>query len=227
MDFRDKRLRTSVHIRNGQDSIVIDTGPDFRQQMLRENIDRLHAVVFTHAHKDHTAGLDDVRSYNFLQGCDMPVYGQPNVLAQLRQEFAYAFRPESYPGIPRIDVREITEEPFLVGSTRFIPLPVRHLQLPVLGFRIGDFAYITDANHIPDATLNLLGGLKVLVLNALQVEPHVSHFNLEEAMAMAVRISAERTFFTHISHRLGSHVNVESGFPASVRLAWDGLKITC
>lgn len=227
MDYRDKRLRTSVHIRNGADSVVIDTGPDFRQQMLRENIDRMNAVVFTHAHKDHTAGLDDVRSYNFLQGCDMPVYGRQEVLAQLRQEFAYAFGPEAYPGVPRIEVHEITDEPFQVGSTRFIPLPVRHLRLPVLGFRIGNFAYITDANHIPDATLDLLGGLKVLVLNALQVEPHVSHFNLEEALAMAERISAQRTYFTHISHRLGTHAETEPRLPSSVKLAWDGLKITC
>ena len=227
MDFRDKRLRTSVHIRNGQDSIVIDTGPDFRQQMLREHIDRLDAVVFTHAHKDHTAGLDDVRSYNFLQRCDMPVYGRKEVLDQLRQEFAYAFGPESYPGIPRIDVKEITEAPFQVGSTPFIPLPVLHLRLPVLGFRIGDFAYITDANHIPDSTLALLEGLQVLVLNALQVEPHVSHFNLEEALAVTQRISAQRTYFTHISHRLGHHAEVEPRLPSSVKLAWDGLKIIC
>ena len=227
MDFRDKRLRTSVHIRNGAESLVIDTGPDFRQQMLRERIPNLSAVVFTHAHKDHTAGLDDVRSYNFLQRADMPVYGRPEVLEQIKQEYAYAFTDHQYPGIPRIRLHEIGESPFTVGETLLTPLPVTHLKLPVLGFRIGDLAYITDANHIPESTFERLKGVRVLVLNALQVEPHVSHFNLEEAMAVAQRVNAERTWFTHISHRLGRHGDVESRLPAHVRLAWDGLKITC
>ena len=227
MDYRDKRLRTSIHIRHGADSIVVDTGPDFRQQMLRERINRLDAVVFTHAHKDHTAGLDDVRSYNFLQQCDMPVFGQQDVLDQLRKEFAYAFAEHQYPGTPRLALNRIDHEPFVAGSTRFIPLPVRHLHLEVLGFRIGDFAYITDANFIPDTTYALLEGVKVLVLNALQVEPHVSHFNLEQAIEVARRIGAGATWFTHISHKLGLHGKVESKLPPEIRLAWDGLKISC
>jgi len=227
MDYRDKRLRTSIHIRNGTESLVVDTGPDFRQQMLRERIQRLDAVVFTHAHKDHTAGLDDVRAYNFLQRSDMPVFGREEVLDQLRKEFAYAFAEHQYPGIPRLALNPIDYEPFVVGSTRLIPLPVRHLNLDVLGFRIGDFAYITDANFIPETTYELLIGVKVLVLNALQVEPHVSHFNLEQAIEVARRIGAGATWFTHISHKLGLHEKVERKLPPEIRLAWDGLKISC
>lgn len=227
MDYRDKRLRTSAHLRCGADSIVFDTGPDFRQQMLRERIQKLDAVVFTHAHKDHTAGLDDVRSYNFLQQADMPVYGRPEVHDQLRQEFAYAFSEHQYPGIPRIALREIDDHSFMVGNTELLPLPVTHLKLPVLGFRVGNLAYITDANHIPESTFGRLKGLEVLVLNALQIEPHVSHFNLDQALEVARRVGAQRTWFTHISHRLGLHAEVEARLPADVRLAWDGLKITC
>lgn len=227
MDYRDKRLRTSIHINNDADSLVVDTGPDFRQQMLRERIKKLDAVVFTHAHKDHTAGLDDVRSYNFLQQCDMPIYGREDVLDQLRKEFAYAFSEHQYPGIPRLALNRIDSDPFVVGSTRLIPLPVRHLNLEVLGFRIGDFAYITDANFIPESTYGLLEGVKILVLNALQVEPHVSHFNLEQAIDVSRRVGARATWFTHISHRLGLHARVEHKLPPEIRLAWDGLKISC
>jgi phosphoribosyl 1,2-cyclic phosphate phosphodiesterase len=205
MDFRDKRLRTSVHLAVDGKSFVIDTGPDFRQQMLREDIRTLDGVVFTHGHKDHTAGLDDVRAYNFLQKMDMPVYGQANVLEQLKTEFYYAFEPQKYPGIPQLKLIEIDEEQFKADGVSFLPLPVMHLHLPVLGFRIGDFSYITDANLIPDSTVERLKGTDVLVLNALQREKHVSHFNLSEAIAQAHRIGAKRTYFIHISHRLGLH----------------------
>ena len=225
MDFRDKRLRTSIHIRNGQDSIVIDTGPDFRQQMLRERIDRLHAVVFTHAHKDHTAGLDDVRSFNFLQQSDMPVFGRLDVLQQIRTEFAYAFGEKKYPGIPQLSLKEIDTDAFTIGETTLLPLPVTHLKLPVLGFRIGDFAYITDANFIPESTYDRLKGVRVLVLNALQQEPHVSHFNLEEAIEVARRIGAAETWFTHISHRMGLHTVTDKELHSGIRLAYDGLRL--
>ena len=225
MDFRDKRLRTSIHIRNGQDSIVVDTGPDFRQQMLRERIDRLHAVVFTHAHKDHTAGLDDVRSFNFLQQSDMPVFGRLDVLQQIRTEFAYAFGEKKYPGIPQLSLKEIDTDSFTIGSTTLLPLPVTHLKLPVLGFRIGDFAYITDANFIPESTYNRLNGVRVLVLNALQKESHVSHFNLVEAIEVAQRIGAAQTWFTHISHRMGLHTATDKELHPGIRLAYDGLRL--
>ena len=225
LDYRDKRLRSSVHLSTENQSLVIDTGPDFRQQMLREAIQRLDAVLFTHGHKDHTAGLDDVRAYNFLQKMDMPVYGHSYVLKQLTNEYAYAFEPHRYPGIPRLTLHTITDEPFQVGGTTITPLPVMHLNMPVNGCRVMDFSYITDANAIPDATLDRLRGTRLLVLNALQREKHVSHFNLEEALAVAAQIGAERTYLTHISHRMGLHKEVEKELPAGVMLAYDGLSI--
>lgn len=203
---------------------MIDTGPDFRQQMLRECINRLDAVLFTHSHKDHIAGLDDVRAYNYLQKSDMPVYGNGDVLTQLKTEFYYAFEKNKYPGIPQLKLNEITE-PFSIGAVKIVPLPVLHYQLPVLGFRINNFSYITDANQVPQSTIGLLKGTHTLVLNALQREKHLSHFNLEEALAMAARIGAKQTYFIHISHKLGQHKIVERELPNSVALAYDGLSI--
>ena len=226
LDFRDKRLRTSIHIDIEGKSFVVDTGPDFRQQMLRENIDRLDAVIFTHAHRDHTAGLDDVRAYNFKQGIDMPIYGTEPTLDQLRIEYAYAFAKVVYPGIPRLELHTIDEKPFLVNGIQFTPLPVKHLNMPVLGFRINNFSYITDANFVPPETLELLKGTDVLVLNALQRDPHISHFNLNEALAMVQQIKPKKTYFTHISHKLGLHGAVEKELPADVSLAFDGLQLT-
>jgi phosphoribosyl 1,2-cyclic phosphate phosphodiesterase len=226
LDYRDKRLRTSLHIQTDEASFVFDTGPDFRQQMLRERINRLDAVIFTHAHKDHTAGLDDVRSFNFLQQSNMPVYGRPEVLDQIRIEFAYAFGEHRYPGIPQIDLYELTLDPFTIKDIEFIPLPVRHLNMEVLGFRTGNFAYITDANLIPETTFERLRDVDILVLNALQRDKHVSHFNLEEAIQMAKRINAKQTFFTHLSHRMGTHAAVEKELPSGIRLAYDGLRLT-
>lgn len=226
LDYRDKRLRTSVHIEANGKSFVIDTGPDFRQQMLQENIKRLDAVIFTHGHKDHTAGLDDVRAYNFLQRMNMPVYGQKQLLEQLRIEFYYAFEPQKYPGIPLLDLIEITDQPFEASGVTFTPLPVQHLHMPVLGFRINDFSYITDANFIPEETFKKLEGTKILALNALQREKHVSHFNLEQAIGIAKRIGAQQTYFIHISHKLGTHKLIEKELSRSIALAYDGLSIT-
>ncbi|MCW5910729.1 MAG: MBL fold metallo-hydrolase [Cyclobacteriaceae bacterium] len=225
LDYRDKRLRSSIHIIVDHLSLVIDTGPDFRQQMLREKINRLDAVLFTHSHKDHIAGLDDVRAYNFLQQTDMPVYGSHHVLDQLKTEFYYAFEKNKYPGIPQLKLHEIDHTPFTVGTVQVTPLPVLHYQLPVLGFRIQNFSYITDANQIPDSTFGLLKGTQTLVLNALQKEKHISHFNLEEALAVAEKVGAEQTYFIHISHKLGLHKTVEHELPKSVALAYDGLSI--
>jgi phosphoribosyl 1,2-cyclic phosphate phosphodiesterase len=225
LDFRDKRLRTSILIETGDHVFVVDTGPDFRQQMLREQVKRLDAVIFTHAHRDHTAGLDDVRAFNFMQQMDMPVYGTRQVLDQLKVEYAYAFVQEYYPGIPRLSLNMIDGEPFSVNGVPFVPLPVMHLHLPVLGFRIGNFSYITDANYIPPETIEKLKGTEMLVLNALQREQHISHFNLNEALEVVETVRAQHTYFTHISHKLGLHADVEKELPDHVSLAFDGLQL--
>ncbi len=224
-DPRDKRLRTSVLIQARNKTVVIDTGPDFRQQMLREKVNRLDAVVFTHAHRDHTAGLDDVRAYNHMQNMDMPVYGTPEVLQQLRTEYAYAFAPAAYPGIPRLDLHQLNGEAFDVSGISFLPLPVMHLHMPVLGFRIDNFSYITDAKFIPPATLEKLKGTEVLVLNALQRERHISHLNLTEALEIVNTVKPRHTYLTHLSHRMGLHAEVEKELPDDVSLAYDGLKV--
>lgn len=225
LDYRDKRLRSSVHISVNGKSLVIDSGPDFRQQMLRERIKKLDAILLTHSHKDHIAGLDDVRAYNFSQQMDMPVYGTASSLRQLEVEFYYAFEKNKYPGTPQLKLTEITEEPFAINNVTVVPLPVLHFRLPVLGFRIQDFSYITDANQIPEETYERLRGTKVMVINALQREKHISHFNLEEALTAANRISADQTYFIHVSHKLGQHKLVEKELPKSVALAYDGLTI--
>jgi phosphoribosyl 1,2-cyclic phosphate phosphodiesterase len=205
---------------------VIDTGPDFRQQMLRENVNRLDAVIFTHAHRDHTSGLDDVRAYNYIHKMDMPVYATQPVLDQLRIEYAYAFEEIKYPGLPRLELNLISEKEFEINGVKITPLPVLHHKMPVMGFRIGNFSYITDANLIPDETLKRLKGSEVLVLNALQHEPHISHFNLQQALEAAQTIGATKTYFTHISHKLGLHDEVSKTLPTDVMLAYDGLQIT-
>lgn len=215
-----------MHIETEGLSIVIDTGPDFRQQMLRESIHHLDAVLFTHGHRDHLAGLDDVRAYNYLQDSDMPLYAADIVLEQIRTEFYYAFGPTKYPGIPQLQLNTVDDQPFRIGNMLVTPLPVMHLRLPVLGFRIGNFSYVTDANMIPDKTYDLLKGTEVLVLNALQKESHISHFNLAEAIAVASKIGARQTYFTHISHKLGLHKEVQKELPESVALGHDGLTIT-
>ena len=226
LDYRDKRLRTSVFLETEDGNIVIDTGPDFRQQMLREEIKKLDAIIFTHGHKDHVAGLDDVRAFNFMQSIDMPVYGQSAVLEHLKVEFYYAFEPLAYPGIPRLNLIEITEQPFTIGNLKITALPVLHLKMTVLGYRINNFSYITDANFIPEATYKKMEGTEILVLNALQREKHISHFNLEEAIAVARKVGAKQTYFTHISHKLGLHKEVEKELPEAIALGYDGLQIT-
>jgi len=226
MDYRDKRLRSSIHIAIAGKSFVIDTGPDFRQQMLREQIIRLDGIIYTHGHKDHIAGLDDVRAYNFLHKQDMPIFGSKDVLQQLRTEFHYAFGELKYPGTPQLQLNEINEKEFEASGILIKPLPVEHFKLPVLGFRINDFCYITDANHISDSTYEKMRGAKILVLNALQREKHISHFNLAEALEVATKVGAEQTYLIHISHRLGQHKQIEKELPDSVTLAWDGLTIT-
>ena len=227
LDYRDKRLRTSACVEVGDKRFIIDTGPDFRQQVLRESISRLDAILFTHAHRDHTAGLDDIRAFNFKQEMEMPTYATAEVLKQLQTDFAYIFEKQPYFGLPRLELHEINSSPFDVGGISIQPLPVMHLRLPVTGFRIGNFSYITDANHIPDSTLDLLKGTSVLVLNALRIAEHLSHFNLDQALQIVSIVRPERAYFTHISHRLGLHGAVEKRLPSNVQLAYDGLEIQC
>jgi phosphoribosyl 1,2-cyclic phosphate phosphodiesterase len=227
LDYRNQRLRVSVHIKNGDQSLIIDAGPDFRQQILRENISKLDAILLTHEHKDHTAGLDDIRAFNFKQEKPMPIFASKHVHDQLKREFEYVFSEDKYPGIPQMELTEIIEnEPFIIGGNKIIPINVLHHKLKVFGFRLGDFTYITDANFISDSEILKIRGSKVLVLNALQKTHHISHFTLEQAIEMAQRIGAEKTYLTHISHKLGLHAEVEKELPENVFLAWDGLKIS-
>ncbi len=195
-------------------------------QMLREGIKKLDAVLFTHEHKDHTAGLDDIRPFNYYQQADIPIFGRLAVLEQLQREYAYIFNEKRYPGVPQVDCVEIDHNPFQIKGVDITPIPVLHYKLPVLGFRIGNFSYITDANHIPEESFALLEGTEILVLNALQKEAHISHFTLDQAIEQALRIGAKKTYFTHISHRLGLHDEVEKELPEGMFLAYDGLKLS-
>lgn len=225
LDFRDQRLRTSVFIETENTNLVVDTGPDFRQQMLRERIDKLDAVLYTHEHKDHTAGMDELRSFNFLQKKDMPVYGRQQVLNQLKQEFSYAFADVKYPGVPQINLNPIKNEAFRVVDVDILPIEVLHYKLPVFGFRIKHFTYITDANFISEKEKQKIKGSKVLVLNALQKTEHLSHFSLEQAIALAEELEIPEVYFTHMGHRMGKHAEVSKELPGFIEFAYDGLQI--
>lgn len=223
-EAKDRRLRTSILISYEDVNIVVDTGPDFRYQMLRANVKHLDAVLVTHSHKDHIAGMDDVRAFNYQQQQSIPIYGTPATHAALEREFYYAFAEHKYPGVPRLELRKISKgEPFLIGGTSIMPLEVLHYKMPVMGFRIGDFAYITDAKTIEPASKLLLKGVQVLVVNALQEEPHISHFTREEAVAFAQEIGARTTYLTHISHRFGKHEEIQERLPDGIFVAYDGL----
>lgn len=225
-DKRNDRLRTSVWIETPEASVVIDSGPDFRQQMLRYNVRRLDAIVFTHGHKDHVAGMDDVRAYNFHDKKAMNVYADLNTQEVLKREFQYVFQEPNYPGIPQVDLNTINgDNSFKINELKFNPIKVLHYKMEVLGFRIGDFTYITDANYINPEQLDKAKGSKVLVLNALRHEAHPSHFTLKEAIDVATVVGAENTYFTHISHQLGLHDEVEATLPQGMHLAYDGLTL--
>jgi phosphoribosyl 1,2-cyclic phosphate phosphodiesterase len=224
-DVRDKRLRTSVLLEVNGKTIVIDTGPDFRQQMLKHNVRVLDAVVFTHEHKDHLAGLDEVRAYNFLNEMVMPVYATMRVQQAIRREFAYIFETPQYPGIPQIDLIAFENAAFEAAGIPFLPVEVFHHKLQVFGFRVGDFVYITDANRIDEAERQKVRGCKVLVLNALRREPHISHFTLDEALEVVRDLRPEKAYFTHLSHQMGKHEEVQAELPDNVFLAFDGLVV--
>ncbi|BFP42944.1 MBL fold metallo-hydrolase [Flavobacteriaceae bacterium GF1] len=224
---KDKRLRVSVLVSWKAYNYVIDCGPDFRQQMLSNPIERLDGILFTHEHSDHTAGIDDIRPFFFRQG-DIPIYAHERVVQSLKRRFDYIFADEDrYPGAPAVQVRLIDKDsPFQLDEVTVTPIEAFHNRLPVLGFRIRDFAYLTDVKRMEEPELQKLQNLKVMVVNALRIEPHYSHFNLEEALEFAKTIGAERTYFTHISHLLGFHDEVEAQLPDNVHLAYDNLKIS-
>lgn len=224
-DHRDKRLRVSILIETNDKTIVIDSGPDFRYQMLRAGVQDLDAILYTHEHKDHVAGLDDIRPFNYLLKKDIHIYATDRVQHALKREFSYIFSEVHYPGLPQIDIHTINDQPFYIGNTEIIPLNIMHYKLPILGFRIGDFTYITDAKTISEETLEKVKGSRYLVVNALQHEQHISHFTLNEAVEFAQKVGAETTYFTHISHNLGLHAVVEKDLPSNIKLAYDGLTI--
>ncbi len=225
-DKHNKRLRTSVWVETPEASIVIDTGPDFRYQMLRANVKKLDAIVFTHGHKDHLAGLDDVRAYNYIQKKPVDVYATEHTQVAIKREFEYVFDDNNYPGVPQINLHTINNHnPFEINGLVITPIRVMHYKMEVLGFRIGDFTYITDANYIAPHELVKAKGSKVFVLNALRHEEHISHYTLAEAIEIAKLVGADNTYFTHISHQLGLHDVIEKSLPEHMHLAYDGLTI--
>lgn len=225
-DPKNNRLRSSIWIETENVSVVIDSGPDFRFQMLRAHVNKLNAIVFTHSHKDHIAGLDDVRAFNYWQKEAIDIYASEETQAALKREFYYVFNGHNYPGIPQLNLHLIeNNQDFKIGDLEFIPILVKHLNMEVYGFRIGDFTYITDANYIAPEEIEKLKGTKVLILNALRFEKHISHFSVEEAINVSKEIGATTTYFTHISHQLGLHESVERQLPKGFYLAYDGLEI--
>jgi phosphoribosyl 1,2-cyclic phosphate phosphodiesterase len=224
-DKRDNRTRSSVLVENGKTRFVIDTGPDFRQQCLREKIKKLDAVLFTHEHKDHIAGMDDVRAFNFIHKMVMPIYATKNVQKALQREFAYVFSDEKYPGIPEIKVIEFDKDDFTIGDIPVKPIDVLHYRMPVKAFRINDFAYVTDANYIEDSEMEKLKNLDVLVLNALRRESHISHFTLNEAVALIQQLQPRKAYLTHLSHQMGTHDELLKELPVTIEPAFDGLQL--
>ena len=222
-DPKDNRLRSSILVQSPTTTIVIDTGPDFRYQMLREKINSLDAVLFTHPHKDHLAGLDDIRAFNFFLRRPIEVYADSLTEEAVRRDFYYAFSDTKYPGIPELNLNTITLDPFNIGDIPVIPVLVWHLKMPVMGFRFGKFTYITDANRIDESEREKIRGSEVMVLNALRKSPHISHFNLSQAVEMVQELGVPTGYFTHISHQLGLHGEVEAELPPGIHLAYDRL----
>jgi len=227
-DPRDRRLRSSICIETGSLRIVIDCGPDFRQQMLREDIRSIDAILITHGHKDHLGGLDDVRAFNYINSKPADVYATATVQRIIRREYAYAFEKDAYPGVPEINLHPITRSPFHIGSQKVIPVQAIHYRNShhVFGFRIDDFTYLTDAVEIEAKEKKKIKGSRVIVLNALRRKKHYSHFHLEAALSIMKELKPEQGFLTHISHQMGLHVETEKELPENVRLAYDGLTLS-
>ncbi|MBC6490846.1 MBL fold metallo-hydrolase [Flavihumibacter stibioxidans] len=224
-DHRDNRLRSSILVRSATTTIVVDSTPDFRYQMLRAGVKHLDAIVFTHPHKDHIAGLDDVRAYNFFSRQPMHIYANEMTQMAIIREFPYAFAESKYPGVPDIQIHPIDLEPFIIGDIPVTPILVWHLRMPVLGFRFGDFTYITDANRIDEPEKEKIRGSSHMVLNALRHEKHISHFTISEAVELVGELGVPNAWFTHISHQLGLHEMIDAGLPDGMHLAYDGLVI--
>lgn len=224
-DKKDKRLRSSILVQSPQTSLVVDTTPDFRYQMLRINNRKLDAVLYTHPHKDHLAGLDDIRAYNYFTKKPMDIYANRLTEEALRRDYYYAFSDTKYPGVPEVKLITIDESPFIIGDIPVMPVEVLHHKMPVLGFRFGDFTYITDANKIEEREKEKIKGSTILVLNTLRKEAHLSHFTLQEAVDLATELQIPEVYFTHISHQLGKHTAINAELPSHMQLAYDGLKL--
>ena len=224
-DPRDKRLRSSLMVETDGMRIVVDTGPDFREQMLRHRVRSLDAVLFTHPHKDHIAGLDDVRAFNHFMGRPMDLYANHLTEEAIRRDYHYAFSDSRYPGIPELAMHSFRDEPFMVGDMEVVPINVWHLRMPVVGFRFGDLTYITDANRIDEEEKGKIRGSRVLILNALRRQSHVSHFSLAEAVSMVRELEVPEACFTHVSHQMGLHRDVCDTLPPGITLAYDGMRI--
>jgi phosphoribosyl 1,2-cyclic phosphate phosphodiesterase len=222
-DPHDNRLRSSILVQQNEATVILDTGPDFRQQMLREKITRLDAVIYTHEHRDHIAGMDDIRSFNFLQRKSMDLYGEKRVLRSIRISFPYVFVEDKYPGVPNVILHEIADQPFSIEGIEFIPIRMQHADIPVLGFRIGDFAYLVDTNFISAEEKKKLNGLTYVVIGALRREKHHSHFTLTEAAALYKELGAKYGYITHISHQMGRTEEFEMELPDGMQAAYDGL----
>ena len=225
-DKKDNRLRSSIIVQSAKTIFVVDTGPDFRYQMLRQKIKHLDAVLFTHPHKDHMAGLDDIRAFNFFTKQPIDVYADSLTEEAVRRDFYYAFSDTKYPGIPELNLNTIALEPFTIGDIPVVPILVWHLKMPVMGFRFGKFTYITDANRIEESEREKIRGSEVMVLNALRKQKHISHFTLEEAIDMVQELKVPEAYFTHISHQLGLHAEIEADLPDGIHLSYDGLILT-
>lgn len=226
VDKKDKRLRSSILVQSAATTFVIDTTPDFRYQMLRENIRQLDAVLFTHPHKDHIAGLDDVKAFSYFSGKAMEVYANTLTEEAVKREFAYIFSDKKYPGIPDINLNTITLEPFSIGDIPVVPILVWHLKMPVMAYRFGKFTYITDANRVEPAEKEKIKGSEVMVVNALRHKAHISHFTLDEAIGLVQELNVPKAYFTHVSHQLGKHAAVNKELPAGIQLAYDGLNLS-
>ena len=224
-NVKDKRLRTSVLVKHNQKSIVIDTGPDFRQQMIRENVDTLDAVLFTHSHMDHTAGLDDIRSYNFKSKKPMEIFCSDDVLKALKMQFSYIFADFRYPGVPKVNVNLIDQDDFYIDNIKITPIKAFHYKLPVHGFRIEDFVYLTDVSNIPEKEKEKMKNADILVLDSLRKEPHMSHLCLQQSIDLIDELKPKKSYLIHISHLMGLHDQVQSELPPNIFLSYDGLKV--